>query len=137
MQAPTITDLTGAPIPWVDVYSTNVRRVLWRYEGATAYGNEGALYIQFRSGAVYQYDGVRRAVYDELLAADSVGGYVARHLKGHYATTRVPLADDPPEEGRGPGEMGTFVRRMVQPEDDPNYSHGGGGGPFGRNAGWE
>jgi KTSC domain len=47
------------------------------------------LEVEFRHGGVYQYDGVSSAVFDELMAADSLGRYLARNIKPRYPFRRV------------------------------------------------
>lgn len=42
------------------------------------------LEVEFHSGAVYRYYSVPAAVHAELMAADSHGSYLARHVKGRY-----------------------------------------------------
>lgn len=48
-----------------------------------------AMEIEFVGGAVYRYDGVPRRVFEELLAADSVGRYFNEQVRDVYAFTRV------------------------------------------------
>ena len=52
-------------------------------EGATA--DE----VEFRSGSVYQYFDVPEAVYQELLAAASVGGYLNENIKNSYRYAQI------------------------------------------------
>jgi KTSC domain-containing protein len=47
------------------------------------------LEVEFRHGGVYQYTGVSAAVFGEFLAADSLGGYLARSIKPRYPFRRV------------------------------------------------
>jgi hypothetical protein len=47
------------------------------------------LEVEFTSGSVYQYIGVPVAVYTELLAAPSLGSYLARRVKPRYPVLRV------------------------------------------------
>lgn len=42
------------------------------------------LSVTFLSGATYHYDGVSPEAYKALETADSVGGHLARHIKGKY-----------------------------------------------------
>lgn len=47
------------------------------------------LYVQFRdSGSIYAYD-APSSVYDELTAADSMGGYYNACIKGQYTSSRI------------------------------------------------
>lgn len=47
------------------------------------------LEIEFNNGAIYQYFDVNENVYNELLNASSVGGYLASNIKGKYRFSRV------------------------------------------------
>lgn len=47
------------------------------------------LEIEFKNGAIYQYFDVPEYIFKELINADSVGGYLAAHVKGHYRYSRV------------------------------------------------
>ena len=60
-------------IEWVPVRSSNLAAVAY-YEMPTPPYRR--LYVQFKSGAVYFYDAVPRALYDGLLAAPSKGEYL-------------------------------------------------------------
>jgi hypothetical protein len=63
-----------------------------------AYDNQRAtLHVEFRDGAVYQYFGVPRDTYQDLLRADSKGVYFNQYIRNafHHAILRV-AADTPP-----------------------------------------
>jgi hypothetical protein len=47
------------------------------------------LEVEFQHGGVYQYLDVPADVYRELLAADSLGSYLSRTIKPHYAFRRL------------------------------------------------
>lgn len=47
------------------------------------------LEVEFRHGGVYQYVGVSVAVFDEFMAADSLGRYLAKNIKPRYPFRRV------------------------------------------------
>ena len=47
------------------------------------------LEVEFKGGAVYQYSNVPPEVAAELLQADSVGKYLAEHIKGEYEYHKV------------------------------------------------
>jgi len=47
------------------------------------------LEIEFRSGAVYQYDSVPNDVYTGLMSAGTKGGYHAVHIKDRFPYQRV------------------------------------------------
>jgi hypothetical protein len=68
-----------------------------RYEAVTssalaAVGYEPrsrTLGVVFRSGGIYEYAGVPRGVYDELMSAPSKGRYFAACVRDRYPATRV------------------------------------------------
>jgi hypothetical protein len=47
------------------------------------------LEVEFRHGGIYQYFDVPARVYQELLAASSIGRYVAEQIKGVYRFARA------------------------------------------------
>ena len=47
------------------------------------------LEIEFNNGSVYQYFDVPTVVYEEFIASDSKGGYLAKNIKGRYRYSRV------------------------------------------------
>ncbi|EMF7823953.1 TPA: KTSC domain-containing protein [Yersinia enterocolitica] len=47
------------------------------------------LEIEFNNGAVYQYFDVPEHVYTELISSPSVGGYLAKSIKGNFRFSRV------------------------------------------------
>lgn len=49
----------------------------------------GVLYIQFRSGGLYQYTGVPASVYESLMSASSHGKYFHAFIKNVYPYTRI------------------------------------------------
>ena len=60
---------------WIDIKSTNIKRVSY-------YEND--LYVEFSSGAQYQYFNVPEEVFDELLTAESAGRFLNIEIKGKY-----------------------------------------------------
>lgn len=46
------------------------------------------LELEFHSGEIYEYFDVPPHVHDELMAADSLGGYFARHIRDQYPYER-------------------------------------------------
>lgn len=64
----------------IAVASTNIQQV--GYAEA-----ERALYVRFKSSPdrLYVYEDVPRAVFDDLLAAPSIGAFVNQQIKGTYA----------------------------------------------------
>lgn len=47
------------------------------------------LEIEFVSGAVYQYSNVPKQVYDDLLAAPSIGQYVSSNIRNVFSVRKV------------------------------------------------
>ncbi|MGX9567213.1 KTSC domain-containing protein [Pseudomonas sp. CFBP 5748] len=47
------------------------------------------LEVEFLNGAVYEYYDVPEHVYQELISASSVGGYLAQWVKNVYSFSRV------------------------------------------------
>lgn len=50
---------------------------------------QSILEVEFKSGAVYQYEEVPEDVYQDMLAAESVGKYFNTQVKGSYSEKRV------------------------------------------------
>lgn len=47
------------------------------------------LFVEFSSGATYEYEDVPKEIYDELMSAPSVGKFIQASIKGQYTCTRV------------------------------------------------
>ncbi|VIO69546.1 hypothetical protein CI1B_27520 [Bradyrhizobium ivorense] len=47
------------------------------------------LEVLFKTGSVYQYFEVPQQIYEELMRASSVGGFMNANLKGRYRYARV------------------------------------------------
>jgi hypothetical protein len=60
-----------------DVTSSVIERIDYDDE-------EGCLYVAFRNGRVYRYDGVPFDVYERLLSAKSKGGFYNRRVRNRY-----------------------------------------------------
>jgi hypothetical protein len=52
------------------------------------------LRLRFRTGAVFEFDGVPTVVVEELLAAPSKGTYFAEYLRPEYPYRRLRGADE-------------------------------------------
>jgi hypothetical protein len=53
-------------------------------------GERNLLEVEFEDGRIYQYEGVPRAVYHDLLESDAPGSYLdARIKKGGYPYRRI------------------------------------------------
>lgn len=57
------------------VDSSSVRSVGW---------SDGTLELEYVNGYTYQYFDVPQPTYAALLAAESIGAYVNKHIKPHY-----------------------------------------------------
>ena len=68
--------------PRVPIRSSNIASVGYDSPSLT-------LQVEFRDGALYEYDGVPRRVYDDLLASPSAGSYFHRAVKGAYRYRRI------------------------------------------------
>lgn len=51
------------------------------------------LEIEFRNGLSYQYFGVPRALYEQLLAATSKGAFVSGLIRGRFPYKRIETSD--------------------------------------------
>ncbi len=65
-----------------NVDSSNVKAVGYD-EGSST------LLVEFKNGAIYQYFDVPQSMYEGLRDADSVGRYLADHIKGNYRYSKV------------------------------------------------
>ena len=69
-------------MPRVNLRSTSL-------QAAAYHGRLAILELEFRSGAVYRYFGVPVQIYQELLSAESKGGYFNYHIRNRFAYTQV------------------------------------------------
>lgn len=73
-------------MPPVDLHSTLLQAAVYHAE-------RNLLELQFRSGALYRYCGVPAQTYQELLSAESPGGYFNRRIRNRFAYIQVhPVA---------------------------------------------
>jgi len=57
---------------------------------AAAYQDQSALWeLEFRSGATYHYRGVPAPTYQQLLRAQSQGGYFNRHIRNRFSYAKI------------------------------------------------
>jgi hypothetical protein len=68
-------------ITWRAVASSNVAAVGWDHGSR--------LYIQFKSSAVYLYEGVSRQRAVACAGSNSVGKYLDKKIKPHFKATKV------------------------------------------------
>lgn len=53
-------------------------------------GHDGTnLFVRFKNGSIYVYLHVPESLYQELLAADSKGKYLGKHIKGAFQYERI------------------------------------------------
>lgn len=64
------------------VTSSNVASVGYDLDSST-------LEVEFKDGSVYQYFDVPEAIYNGLIGASSVGGFLAAQVKGTYRFSRI------------------------------------------------
>jgi hypothetical protein len=65
-------------------------------EAATYQEQLALLELEFRSGAIYQYGGVPAQTYQELLLAESKGGYFHSHTRDHFPYAKIHPAEPKP-----------------------------------------
>jgi hypothetical protein len=65
-----------------EVESSNLKSIGYREDSAL-------LEVEFHSGAVYQYFQVPEAVYLDLMAAESLGSYFSKNIKGKYSYEKI------------------------------------------------
>ena len=73
---------------WMEVVSSNLKRVRHNHQGDSGPGMESSqtpiLEVEFKSGQVYRYTGVPLSHYEAMLTAESVGVYFIEHIKPNY-----------------------------------------------------
>lgn len=47
------------------------------------------LEVTFKNGAIYEYFDVQSRVIDEFKMSDTMGGFLAKRIKGHYRYSKV------------------------------------------------
>ena len=68
--------------------SSNLASAEYR-EADEAKGTPAALVVQFRSGQIYEYQGVPKEVYAALLEAGSPGKFMHENIRGKYEFTKL------------------------------------------------
>ena len=51
----------------------------------------GLMQVEFKNGAIYEYEVMYQHVYEEFLESDSKGSFLHRHIKS-YPTTKIQEA---------------------------------------------
>jgi hypothetical protein len=70
-------------------------------QAATYQDQFAVLELEFSDGAVYRYFQVPAQVYEDLLSAESKGGYFNRCIRTHFAYAAVPANADHSANRRG------------------------------------
>lgn len=68
-------------ITWREVNSSNVAAIGW--------DRGRRLYVQFKSSAIYLYEGISYQRAAACARAKSVGAYLAREIKPHYSAVKI------------------------------------------------
>ncbi len=61
----------------IPVESSNIEAI--RYDAI-----EQKLFVRFKTGRLYSYQGVSKDIFDEFMAAESKGRYFVQHIKLNY-----------------------------------------------------
>ena len=77
-------------MPRVDLNSTSLHAVTYQDQCAV-------LELEFRSGAVYRYFGIPPQTFEELLRAESKGGYFNSRIRNRFAYAKVYSAAPQPQ----------------------------------------
>jgi len=77
-------------MPRVDLNSTSLYAVTYQDQCAV-------LELEFRSGAVYRYFGIPQQTLEELLRAESKGGYFNSRIRNRFAHAKVYSAGAQPQ----------------------------------------
>ena len=76
-------EIDGKSIEMVAVVSSNIEAIGY-------YPQESKLIVQFKSnGHVYAYDNVDTTIHAAMMAAESHGKFLAKHIKPNHTTTRI------------------------------------------------
>lgn len=67
-------------LEFINVDSSNIEKIAWK-------PNE--LYVQYKSGSLYKYDGVTHGVWKGLVKAESKGRFMNSVIKESYKYTKV------------------------------------------------
>lgn len=70
----------------VDLRSNSLKSATYQHQGAF-------LELEFRSGARYRYSGVPAQVYQDLLMAESKGGYFNLHIRERFIYAKIGFED--------------------------------------------
>ena len=56
---------------------------------AARYSSDAVLELRFRSGAIYRYSNVPHLLFEELLAAESLGAYFNRRIRPRFPYEQI------------------------------------------------
>lgn len=62
------------------VKSSNITELGW---------NDGVLHVRFKNGGLFSYSGVTNAMYNDLLAAESIGAHFSKHIRTKHKGTKL------------------------------------------------
>jgi hypothetical protein len=85
-----VTPAQVASLPWKAVESSNVRRLA--LQGVSPLGM-GDLWVEFKNGAVYRYQGVSKDKFERLLEANSVGSMMNKTIRNRHPYTQAIIRD--------------------------------------------
>ena len=77
-------------MPRVDLNSTSLHAVTYQDQCAV-------LELEFRSGAIYRYFSIPQQTFEELLRAESKGGYFNARIRNRFAYAKVYSAGARPQ----------------------------------------
>lgn len=69
-------------IEMIEVTSSNVKAVGYDFD-------RKVLVVEFKNGTTYEYDEVDETKHSQMMAADSVGGFLNREIKNKHAYRKV------------------------------------------------
>lgn len=75
------------------VESSNIVSIGFDYDGDPV-NNTVTLQVEFRSGAIWNYEKVPAEVAEEFLGAESVGRFFYANIRGKYVEARVEIEED-------------------------------------------
>ena len=76
-------EIDNLNLKMIEVESSNIAAIGHR---------DNKLFVNFKNGSLYSYDGVEKELLDEMLKADSKGKFLNREIKGRY--NYLKLASD-------------------------------------------
>lgn len=68
-------------IKFSKVDSSNINRVAF---------DDGLMYVEYKAGNIYRYEGVPKSIYESFLKAESKGRFMNSEIKGKYTYSKIP-----------------------------------------------